>query len=79
MTADDGRRQSHGHSGLLSLSDGVPGDVSTIAVVASVDGPGTFDDVTLRADVHGGPGFDVPPMTAGETVVVTVEIYRRAT
>jgi stress response protein SCP2 len=58
--------------------DEVPGDISTIVVVASVDGSGTFDGVTVRADVQGGPGFEAPAMTAGETVVDIVEIYRRA-
>ncbi|MDL4816480.1 VWA domain-containing protein [Actinomadura opuntiae] len=58
--------------------DAVPTDVSTIAVVASVDGPGTFDGVAVRADVHGGSAFEAPAMAAGETVVVIVEAYRRA-
>jgi stress response protein SCP2 len=58
--------------------DVVPDDVSTIALVASVDGPGTFDGVTVRADVDGGPGFEGPAMLAGEAVVVIVEVYRRA-
>ncbi|WP_433473738.1 VWA domain-containing protein [Spirillospora sp. CA-142024] len=58
--------------------DAVPGDVSTVALVASVDGPGTFDGVTVRADVHRGPAFETPAMAAGETVVVIVEVYRRA-
>nr|WP_067634733.1 VWA domain-containing protein [Actinomadura latina] len=58
--------------------DAVPADVSTIALVASVDGPGTFEGVTVRADVHGAPGFEAPAMAAGETVVVIVEVYRRA-
>lgn len=57
--------------------DVVPGDVSAIALVASVDGPGTFDGVTLRAEVRDGPGFEAPAM-AGETVAVIVEVYRRA-
>ncbi|MFD0692450.1 VWA domain-containing protein [Actinomadura fibrosa] len=56
----------------------VSAEVATIAVVASVDGPGTFDGVHVRADVRGGPGFEVPAMAAGETVVVVVEVYRRA-
>jgi stress response protein SCP2 len=64
--------------GVVIVLDAVPGDVSTIAVVASVDGPGTFDGVKVRADVHGGPGFETSAMTAGETVLVVVEIYRRA-
>ncbi|MGW2307692.1 VWA domain-containing protein [Actinomadura luteofluorescens] len=58
--------------------DGMPADVSTIALAASVDGPGTFDGVPLRADVHGGPWFEAPAMSAGETVAVVVEVYRRA-
>lgn len=58
--------------------DAVPDDVSTIALVASVDGPGTFDGVTLRAGVHGGPRFEAPAMSEGETVAVVVEVYRRA-
>ncbi|MFB4315822.1 VWA domain-containing protein [Actinomadura sp. 21ATH] len=64
--------------GVVVDPDVVPGDVSTIAVVANVDGPGTFDGVTVRAAVHGGPAFETPVMTAGETVLVVVEIYRRA-
>ncbi|WP_339154822.1 VWA domain-containing protein [Actinomadura luteofluorescens] len=58
--------------------DGMPAAVSTVALVASVDGPGTFDGVPLRADVHGGPWFEAPAMSAGETVAVVVEVYRRA-
>jgi stress response protein SCP2 len=58
--------------------DAVPADVATIALVAGVDGPGTFDGAAVRADVHGGPGFEAPPTAAGETVVVIVEVYRRA-
>lgn len=58
--------------------DAVPGDVSTIALVASIDGPGTFDGVTVRAEVRGGPGFAAPPMASAETVAVVVEVYRRA-
>ncbi|MGI5420464.1 VWA domain-containing protein [Actinomadura luteofluorescens] len=58
--------------------DGMPADVSTIALVASVDGLGTFDGVPLRADVRGGPWFEAPAMSAGETVAVVVEVYRRA-
>ncbi|MEW2355761.1 VWA domain-containing protein [Spirillospora sp. NPDC029432] len=64
--------------GVVIDLDAVPGDVSTIAVVASVDGPGTFDGVAVRAGVDGGPGFETAAMTAGETVLVAVEVYRRA-
>ncbi|MFF5260514.1 VWA domain-containing protein [Actinomadura viridis] len=64
--------------GVVIDLDAVPAEVTTIAVVASVDGPGTFDGVAVRADVHGGPGFEAPVMTAGEAVLVVVELYRRA-
>jgi stress response protein SCP2 len=67
----------HGAEIAIDL-DAVPGDVSTIAVVASVDGPGTFDDTTVRADVRGGPGFEAPVLASGETALVVVEFYRRA-
>ncbi|MBB6396900.1 hypothetical protein BKA00_003814 [Actinomadura coerulea] len=43
----------------------IPDDVSTIALVAGVDGPGTFDGVAVRADVHGGPRFEAPAMSGG--------------
>ncbi|MFD0687181.1 vWA domain-containing protein [Actinomadura fibrosa] len=56
----------------------VPDDVATIALVASVDGAGTLDGVAVRAEVRGGPAFEAPAMAAGETVVVVVEVYRRA-
>ncbi|TDD84507.1 stress protein [Actinomadura darangshiensis] len=65
-------------AGIVIDTERVPGEVSAIAVVASVDGPGTFDGVSVRAGIHGGPGFEAPAMTAGETVVVVVELYRRA-
>ncbi|MDV7196092.1 AIM24 family protein [Rhodococcus kroppenstedtii] len=57
---------------------GVPAEVETIAITASLDGsgPATFGGVPLRATV--GPDLDFP-MTGltTETAVVGVEIYRR--
>ncbi|WP_067466023.1 VWA domain-containing protein [Actinomadura macra] len=65
-------------AGVMVDLDVVPDDVSTIAIIASVDGPGTFDGLSVRADVRGGRGFMAPAAAAGETVVDIVEVYRRA-
>ncbi|MEU7738574.1 TerD family protein, partial [Streptomyces griseus] len=63
----------------------VPGDVTTIAVVASIDleaqPAAVFDQrTTWRADMTQPSGtqlsFTPAPFTSGETVVVTVELYR---
>ncbi|WP_433333273.1 vWA domain-containing protein [Spirillospora sp. CA-294931] len=58
----------------------VPPSVDLIAVVASVDGLGrTFDaGTTPKATITGDLAFDAPPLTNGETVVVLLELYRRA-
>ncbi len=57
---------------------GVPAEIDTVAITASLDGsgPATFGGVPLRATV--GPDLDFP-MTGltTETAVVGVEIYRR--
>ncbi|MER6112655.1 TerD family protein [Streptomyces hirsutus] len=63
----------------------VPGDVTTIAVVASIDleaqPAAIFDQrTTWRADITQPSGtqlsFTPVPFTSGETVVVAVELYR---
>lgn len=63
----------------------IPSDVHTVAVVASIDTenhPGaTFATAGIPAvqvlHAGGSLAFSTPPLTAGETVAVLVELYRR--
>ncbi|MGN7134866.1 AIM24 family protein [Rhodococcoides corynebacterioides] len=57
---------------------GVPAEIETIAITASLDGsgPATFGGVPLRATVGSDLDFPMTGLTT-ETAVVGVEIYRR--
>ncbi|MFD5623608.1 TerD family protein [Streptomyces yangpuensis] len=76
-----------GGSAVTADLEQVPGDVTTIAVVASIDleaqPAAVFDQrTTWRAYIAQPSGtqlsFSPAPFTSGETVVVTVELYRYA-
>ncbi|MFW0874344.1 AIM24 family protein [Rhodococcoides corynebacterioides] len=57
---------------------GVPAEIETIAITASLDGsgPATFGGVPLRATVGSDLDFPMTGLTT-ETAVVGIEIYRR--